>query len=80
MLKILILINLILILISLGAGVVFLSRKEAKKRKHLLTSLTIRICLSFSLIGLLIFAYIQGDIKPNAIPVMIEAPLEQAQD
>jgi len=64
--KILLLINLALILISLFSGVFFLSRDDADKTR-VVTSLTIRVILSFSLIALLMIGYFSGLIQPHAL-------------
>ena len=64
--KSLIILNLVLILISLGAGVMFL-RKDGKEQTRIVTSLTVRVLLSFSLITLLIFGYFMGYIQPHGI-------------
>ncbi len=64
--KTLILINLGLILLSLASGVVFLARDNGKSRR-VVASLTFRIVLSFTLIGLLIVGYYTGAISPHAL-------------
>jgi len=64
--KILILLNLLLILISLFSGMLFLV-KDPQGGKRLVTSLTFRISLSFSLIALLLIGYFTGQIQPHGI-------------
>lgn len=66
MFKMLIVINLLLILISLGAGVVFLA-KDNGSNKRVVTSLTFRIVLSFTLFILLIIGYYTGQITPHQL-------------
>lgn len=66
MFKLLIVINLLLILISLGAGVVFLARDNGGN-KRVVTSLTFRIVLSFTLFILLIVGYYTGQITPHKL-------------
>ncbi len=66
MFKILILINLALILISLGSGVFFLAKDDGKSNR-VVTSLTVRVLLSFSLILLLLVGYMTGAIAPHQI-------------
>ncbi len=62
--KILILINLLLVLVSLGAGAFFLG-KDDNQHTRVLTALTVRISLSISLLVLLIAGYYLGLIAPN---------------
>lgn len=64
--KILILLNLLLILISLFSGMFFLV-KDPQDGKRLVTSLTFRVSLSFSLIALLLIGYFTGQIQPHGI-------------
>jgi len=62
--KIVVIVNLILVLISLGAGAVFLG-KDDNQHTRVLTALTIRVSLSISLVVLLIVGYYLGLISPN---------------
>jgi len=62
--KIVVLVNLILVLISLGAGAFFLG-KDDNGETRVLTALTVRISLSVSLLILLIAGYYLGLISPN---------------
>ena len=64
MYKAIILINLALILASLGFGVFFLARDDSS-RTRVVTSLTVRIVLSFTLIGLLVVGALTGLITPH---------------
>ena len=64
--KTLIVINLVLILISLAAGVVFL-RTDGKEDTRVVTSLTVRVALSISLFVLLLVGYALGYIEPHGI-------------
>ena len=64
--KTLIVINLVLILLSLAAGVVFL-RTDGKKDTRVVTSLTVRVILSISLFVLLLVGYALGYIQPHGI-------------
>ncbi|MCU7958591.1 MAG: twin transmembrane helix small protein [gamma proteobacterium symbiont of Bathyaustriella thionipta] len=66
MIKILILVNLALILVSLASGVFFLAKDNGKKNR-VVASLTVRVILSFTLIGLLLFGYFSGSITPHGI-------------
>jgi hypothetical protein len=66
MFKTLILINLALILISLGSGIVYLVKDDGNSRR-VLNSLTIRIALSVTLFLLLIIGYYTGEIQPHGI-------------
>jgi len=66
MFKILILINLALILLSLASGVFFLARDDGKSNR-VVTSLTFRVALSFSLIILLVTGFFTGLIQPHSI-------------
>ena len=64
--KTLIVINLVLILISLAAGVLFL-RTDGKEDTRVVTSLTVRVILSISLFVLLLVGYALGYIEPHGI-------------
>ena len=64
--KTLIVINLVLILISLAAGVAFL-RTDGKEDTRVVTSLTVRVALSISLFVLLLVGYALGYIQPHGI-------------
>ena len=64
--KILIVVNLLLILVSLGAGMVFLARDDGRGRR-VVSSLTVRIVLSFSLIALLVIANYTGALSPHPL-------------
>ena len=64
--KILILINLALILLSLASGVFFLAKDDGKTNR-VVTSLTVRVVLSFTLIALLIAGFFTGAIVPHDI-------------
>lgn len=66
MIKTLIIINLALILISLGSGVFFLAKDDGKTTR-VVKSLTLRVALSFTLIALLIVGYLMGAITPHQI-------------
>ena len=66
MIKTLIIINFILILISLGSGVVFLA-KDGGKTNRVATSLTVRIALSITLFALLFAGYYFGDLQPHGL-------------
>lgn len=66
MLKTLIIINLVLILASLASGVVFLAKDDGKTLR-VVQSLTLRVALSFTLIGLLLIGYFTGAITPHQI-------------
>lgn len=66
MFKILILINLALILFSLASGVFFLARDDGKGNR-VVTSLTFRVVLSFTLIALLVVGFFTGAIAPHPI-------------
>lgn len=66
MFKLLIVFNLLLILLSLGAGIVFLA-KDNGNNKRVVTSLTFRIILSFTLFILLIVGYYTGEIAPHGL-------------
>ena len=66
MIKTLIIINLCLILASLASGVLFLAKDDGKTLR-VVQSLTVRVALSFSLIGLLLIGYFTGAITPHAI-------------
>jgi hypothetical protein len=62
--KIIVIINLLLVLISLGAGAFFLG-KDGNQHTRVLTALTVRISLSITLLVLLIVGYYLGLITPN---------------
>ena len=64
--KSLIIINIILILISLGTGMFYL-RKDENKDTRVVRSLTVRVGLSISLIALIIIGYLSGEIVPHSI-------------
>ena len=64
--KTLIIINIILILLSLGAGVFFL-RKDGNEETRVVKSLTVRVILSITLISLIIVGYLTGQIQPHGI-------------
>lgn len=64
--KTLIILNIILILISLGAGVFFL-RKDGNNETRVVKSLTVRVALSISLIVLIVIGYMTGSIQPHPI-------------
>ncbi len=64
--KTLIIINIALILASLGAGVFFL-RKDGNKETRLVKSLTVRVGLSIALIALIIIGFATGQITPHGI-------------
>jgi O-antigen/teichoic acid export membrane protein len=64
--KTLIVINLLLILASLGTGVFYL-RKDGDEQTRVVKTLTIRVVLSFSLIALIIAGYLMGEIRPHGI-------------
>ena len=64
--KTLIVINIALILISLGAGVFYL-RKDGNEDTRVVKMLTIRVILSISLIVLIIAGYLTGNIQPHGI-------------
>lgn len=64
--KTLIVINLVLILASLGTGVFYL-RKDGDEQTRVVKTLTIRVALSFSLIILIIIGYLTGEIRPHGI-------------
>lgn len=64
--KILILVILGLILTSLAFGMFFL-RKDDMKSTRLVTSLTVRILLSFLLFALLIVGYFTGQLSPHGL-------------
>ena len=66
MLKILVIINLALILVSLASGILFLARDNGKGNR-VVTSLTVRVLLSFSLIGLILIGYFTGEFVPHSI-------------
>lgn len=66
MIKILIVINLVLILISLASGVIFLVKDDGKSNR-VVTSLTFRIVLSFCLFILLFIGYYMGDLQPHGL-------------
>jgi hypothetical protein len=62
--KIIVIINLILVLLSLGAGAFFLG-KDDNQHTRVLRALTLRISLSISLLVLLIAGYYMGLLTPN---------------
>lgn len=64
--KIVVLINLLLVLISLGAGAVFLT-KDDNQHTRVLTALKVRVGLSISLLALLIIGAYLGLIVPNQL-------------
>jgi hypothetical protein len=66
MIKTLIIINLLLILASLGSGMFFLAKDDGKGNR-VVTSLTIRVALSFTLIGLILIGYFSGTLVPHQI-------------
>ena len=66
MIKTLIIINLLLILASLASGVLFLAKDDGKTLR-VVQSLTVRVVLSFTLIGLLLVGYFTGAITPHQI-------------
>lgn len=66
MYKTIILINLALILASLGFGVFFLAHDDSS-RIRVVASLTVRIVLSFVLIALLVIGALTGLITPHAL-------------
>ena len=66
MIKILILINLGLILLSLASGVFFLAKDDGKTTR-VVRSLTFRIVLSFALVILLVTGFFTGAIQPHGI-------------
>ena len=75
--KIIIFILLILILISLGSGLLFLVRDQGKTQR-VISSLTVRIILSISLFLMLIIGYFTGLIKPHGIaPAASEKTTDQ---
>ena len=64
--KIAIFVLLLLILISLGSGLLFLVRDQGKTQR-VISSLTLRIILSISLFIMLIIGYATGLIKPHGV-------------
>ena len=66
MFKTLIFINLGLILVSLASGVLFLAKDNGKSNR-VVTSLTFRVLLSFSLVLLLVVGYLTGNLVPHSI-------------
>ncbi len=66
MIKTLIIINFVLILLSLGSGMIFLA-KDGGKSNRVAASLTVRITLSISLFILLFAGYYFGDLQPHGI-------------
>ena len=66
MFKTLVIINLGLILLSLASGVFFLAKDDGKGNR-VVTSLTFRVALSFSLIALLVAGFFTGNIAPHSI-------------
>jgi len=55
----------LVVLISLGFALFFLTTDEEKNSKKMMTALTVRISLSVFLIILLVFGYFTGLIQPN---------------
>lgn len=66
MFKILIIINFLLILISLGAGMFFLAKDDGKSNR-VITSLTVRVALSITMFVLVFAGYYFGEIQPHGI-------------
>lgn len=66
MFKYLLVINLLLILLSLGFGAFFLAKDE-KNSKKLVTSLSVRVGLSITLVILLVIGYSNGWIRPHQL-------------
>lgn len=66
MIKTLIIINFVLILLSLGSGMIFLA-KDGGKSNRVAASLTVRVTLSISLFILLFAGYYFGDLQPHGI-------------
>lgn len=66
MFKMLIIVNFILILLSLASGIFFLAKDNGKSNR-VVTSLTTRVILSITLIGLLLFGYFTGQITPHSM-------------
>jgi hypothetical protein len=66
MFKTLIVLLLLIILISLGAGMFFMVRDRGQSKRPV-QALTIRISLSLLLFGLLLFGYFAGLIKPHGV-------------
>ncbi len=66
MIKILIVINFILILVSLGSGMFFLAKDQGKSNR-VVTSLTIRVALSISLFVMIFIGYYTGAIQPHGL-------------
>ncbi|MBE2295481.1 MAG: twin transmembrane helix small protein [Phycisphaerales bacterium] len=65
--KIIVIVILLMILASLGSGLVFLIRGGAQDNHRLVKALTVRIVLSISLFALLILAYATGLISPHGL-------------
>lgn len=55
----------IIVLISLGFALFFLTTEDSKDSKKMVNALTVRISLSLFLIFLLVFGYFTGLIQPN---------------
>lgn len=66
MFKYVLMVNLLLILASLGFGAFFLAKDE-KNSKKLVASLSFRVALSFSLVILLIIGFANGWIAPHQL-------------
>ena len=66
MIKTLIVINFILILISRGSGMFFLTRDQGRGNR-VVTSLTVRVALSISLFALIFTAYYLGLLQPHGL-------------
>jgi hypothetical protein len=66
MYKYLLITNLVLILLSLASGAFFLARDE-KNSTNVVTSLSVRVGLSFTLIILLIIGLANGWIAPHQL-------------
>ena len=65
--KIIVIVILLMILASLGSGLVFLIRGKAQDNHRLVKALTVRIVLSISLFALLMLAYAAGLISPHGL-------------
>lgn len=64
--KIVVLLNLLAVIVSLGAGAVFLT-KDDNQHTRVLTALKVRVFLSVTLLVLLIAGYYMGLIAPNQV-------------
>lgn len=64
--KITVIVVLALILLSLGSGMVFLTKDTGKDRRTV-TALTVRITLSITLFCLLLVGYAAGWIHPHGL-------------